>query len=385
MKRIIICIALIFAVMAPQAAFSADEGPIKLGYLAALTGEYAPYGVAEVNAAKMVVDEVNAAGGVLGRQLELVVYDTKSRPEDAVNAVRRMIESDKVVTIMGANSSSINLATGPLVENAKIPQIGTATTNPLVTVDEDGKVRQYSFRICFTDPYQGTIAAEFAKNTLAKDKAAVLHNVGLDYSQGLRQFFVENYTRLGGEVVAEEGYRDSDVDFRSQLSTIKNSGANILFLTGLGRDMALIVKQARELGMADLDIVGGDGYGEFMNDIAGNAMIGTFWITHTDLEEPNMVPIFKRYEEIYKEECKEFGNVTLAYDLASWVVDAIKRAGTAEGPAIAKELENTKDLQLKHVKLTMDPATHNPYNKPGIILKIGDDLRSHFFMKVEPK
>jgi branched-chain amino acid transport system substrate-binding protein len=371
--------------MAPQAAFSADEGPIKLGYLAALTGEYAPYGVAEVNAAKMVVDEVNAAGGVLGRQLELVVYDTKSRPEDAVNAVRRMIESDKVVTIMGANSSSINLATGPLVENAKIPQIGTATTNPLVTVDEDGKVRQYSFRICFTDPYQGTIAAEFAKNTLSKDKAAVLHNVGLDYSQGLRQFFVENYTRLGGKVVAEEGYRDSDVDFRSQLSTIKNSGANILFLTGLGRDMALIVKQARELGMADLAIVGGDGYGEFMNDIAGNAMIGTFWITHTDLEEPNMVPIFKRYEEIYKEECKEFGNVTLAYDLTSWVVDAIKRAGTAEGPAIAKELENTKDLQLKHVKLTMDPATHNPYNKPGIILKIGDDLRSHFFMKVEPK
>jgi branched-chain amino acid transport system substrate-binding protein len=385
MKRIIIRIALLFAIMAPQAAFAADDGPIKLGYLSALTGEYAPYGVAEVNAAKMVIDEVNAAGGVLGRQLELVVYDTKSRPEDAVNAVRRMIESDKVVTIMGANSSSINLATGPLVENAKIPQIGTATTNPLVTVDENGKVRQYSFRICFTDPYQGTIAAEFAANTLSKDKAAVLHNVGLDYSQGLRQFFVENYTKLGGKVVAEEGYRDSDVDFRSQLSTIKNSGANILFLTGLGRDMALIVKQARELGMADLAIVGGDGYGEFMNDIAGSAMIGTFWITHTDLEEPNMVPIFKRYEEIYKEECKEFGNVTLAYDLASWVVDAIKRAGTAEGPAIAKELENTKDLQLKHVKLTIDPATHNPYNKPGIILKIEDDLRSHFFMKVEPK
>jgi branched-chain amino acid transport system substrate-binding protein len=221
--------------------------------------------------------------------------------------------------------------------------------------------------------------------TLKKDKAAILHNVGSDYAQGLRQFFIENYTRLGGSIVAEEGYRDADVDFRAQLSTVKNSGANILFLPGMGKDMALIVKQARELGMADLTVVGGDGYGEFMNDIAGEAMIDTFWITHTDLDDPNMVPIFKRYEDVYKEECKEFGNVTLAYDLASWVVDAIKRAGVAEGPAIAKELENTKDLQLKHVKLTMDPETHNPYNKPGIILKIGEDLRSHFYMKVEPK
>jgi branched-chain amino acid transport system substrate-binding protein len=384
MKKLIPFIALVSVLMGSVAAFAA-EPPIKIGYLAGLTGEFAPYGIAESNASKMAVDEINKAGGILGRQLEVVVYDTKSRPEDAVNAVRRMIESDKVCVIMGANTSSVNLATAPLVERGKVPQIGTATTNPLVTVDEKGKVRPYSFRICFTDPYQGTIAAEFAFNSLKKNKAAILHNVGSDYAQGLREYFIESYKKLGGEIVVDEGYRDADVDFRAQLAIVQKSGANILFLPGLGRDMALIIKQARELGLKDLEIVGGDGYGEFMNDIAGQSMIGTYWITHTDMDDPDMAPVFKRYEEIYKEEAKEFGNVTLAYDLTYWVADAIKRAGSTDGTAIAKALEETKGLVLKHFTLTMDPATHNPLNKPGIILKIGDDNRSHYFATVEPK
>jgi branched-chain amino acid transport system substrate-binding protein len=371
------------SVLIASAAFAAE--PIKVGYLAGLTGEFAPYGIAESNAAKMAFDEINKEGGVLGRPLELVVYDTKSRPEDSVNAVRRMIENDGVCAIMGANTSSINLATAPLVDRAKIPQIGTATTNPLITVDEKGNLRPYSFRICFTDPYQGTIAAEFAKNSLKKDKAAILHNVGSDYAQGLREFFIENYTKLGGEIVTDEGYRDADVDFRAQLALVQRSGANVLFLPGLGRDMALIVKQAKELGITDIDIVGGDGYGEFMNDIAGDALIGTYWITHTNMEDQDMAPVFKRYEETFKEEAKEFGNVTLAYDLAYWVADAVGRAGSTDGTAVAKALEETKGLELKHFTLTMEPATHNPLNKPGIILKIGDDNRSHYFMTVEPK
>ncbi|MDR1482387.1 MAG: ABC transporter substrate-binding protein [Synergistaceae bacterium] len=383
MKKIVVLLALVFITILSSATFAAE--PIKIAYLAGLTGEFAPYGRAESNAAEMAVNEINKAGGVLGRPLELVIYDTKSRPEDAVNAVRRMIESDKVCVIMGANTSSINLATAPLVERGKVPQIGTATTNPLVTVDENGRVRPFSFRICFTDPYQGTIAAEFAKNTLGKEKAAVLHNIGSDYAQGLREYFIESYSKLGGQVVVDEGYRDADVDFRAQLALVQKSGANVLFLPGLGRDMALIIKQAREVGLNDLEIVGGDGYGEFMNDIAGQSMIGTYWITHTNMDDPNMAPVFKRYEETFNEEAKEFGNVTLAYDLTYWVADAIGRAGSTDGTAIAKAIEETKGLELKHFTLTMDPATHNPHNKPAIILKIGDDIRSHYFMTVEPK
>ena len=172
MKKILAVMAVIFILCSAGAALAAD--PIKVGYLAALTGDYAAYGITEVNMAKMVVGDVNAKGGVLGRPIELVIYDTKTRNEDAVNAVRRMIESDKVVAIIGANSSGINIATAPIVDKGKTPQISTVGTNPLVTVDNKGKVRPYSFRICFTDPYQGALAAELAMTTLKKDKAAIL-------------------------------------------------------------------------------------------------------------------------------------------------------------------------------------------------------------------
>jgi branched-chain amino acid transport system substrate-binding protein len=134
-----------------------------------------------------------------------------------------------------------------------------------------------------------------------------------------------------------------------------------------------------------LKVVGGDGYGEFMIDIAGDALVGTYWITHVNYYDPNMRSIFAEYQEVYKEEAKEFGNVTLAYDLSKWVANAIERAGAAEGPAIAKALEETKGLKLTHFTLTIDPANHNPLNKPGIILTIGEDLKSGFFKEVAPE
>lgn len=383
LKKILAVMEVVFILAASGVALAAD--PIKIGYLAALTGDYAVYGQTEVNMAQMVVGDINKEGGVLGRPLELIVYDTKTRNEDAVNAVRRMIENDKVVAIIGANTSGINIATAPIVDRGKVPQIGTLSTNPLVTVTPKGKVRPYSFRICFTDPYQGALGAELAMTTLGKDKAAVLYNVGSDYAHGLREFFIKNYQGLGGKIVSNEGYRESDVDFRAQLTKVKNSGANVLFLPGMGKDMALIIKQARELGLKDITIIGCDGYGEFMNEIAGNAMRGTYWINHTYLEDPVMAPIFARYKQVYKDDCKEFVNGTMAYDATHWLVDAVKRAGKAEGPAIAKALEQTKNLKLNHAVLTINPADHNPINKAGIILVIGDDLRAKFFRKVEPK
>jgi len=382
LKKVLAVLTVLFVICVSGAAFAAE--PIKIGYLAALTGDFAAYGITEVNMAKLVVGDVNAKGGVLGRPLELVVYDTKTRNEDAVNAVRRMIESDKVVAIVGANSSGINIATAPIVNKGKVPQISTVGTNPLVTVDNKGNVRPYSFRICFTDPYQGALAADLAMTDLKKDKAAILYNVGSDYAQGLREYFIKSYKALGGKIVADEGYRDTDVDFRAQLTKVKSSGANVLFLPGMGKDMALIIKQAKELGL-NVTIIGGDGYGEFMNEIAGDAMKGTYWINHTYLEDPNMAPIFARYKKVYKDDCKEFVNGTMAYDAMYWLVDAIKRAGKAEGPAIAKALENTKNLKLNHATLTIDPKDHNPVKKAGVILKVGDDLKAKFYKKVQPK
>ena len=382
MRKVLALLALIIVVFAAGTAMAAE--PIKIGYLAALTGDYAQYGITEVNMAKLVVGDINAKGGILGRKIELIPYDTKTRNEDAVNAVRRMIESDKVCAIVGANSSGINIATAPIVAKGKTPQISTVGTNPFVTVDNKGKVRPYSFRICFTDPYQGALAADLAYNDLKKTKAAILYNVGSDYAQGLREFFVKDYEKLGGKIVADEGFRETDVDFRAQLTTIKNSGADLLFLPGMGKDMALAIKQAQELGLK-ATIIGGDGYAEFMNEIAGPAMKGTFWVNHTYLDDPEMAPIFARYKEVYKDDCKEFVNGTMAYDAMYWLIDAIKRAGKADGQAIAKALEETKGLKLHHATLTIDPATHNPINKAGMILKVGDDLKTKNYKKVEPK
>lgn len=382
MKKVLLTLMLVFVLCAAGSAFAAE--PIKIGYLAALTGDYAAYGITEVNMAKMVVGDINAKGGVLGRQIELVVYDTKTRNEDAVNAVRRMIESDNVCAILGANSSGINIATAPIVDKGHTPQISTVGTNPMVTVDGKGKVRPYSFRICFTDPYQGALAADLAKNDLKKDKAAILYNVGSDYAQGLREYFKKSYEKVNGKIVADEGYRETDVDFRAQLTKVKTSGANVLFLPGMGKDMALIIKQAQELELK-ITIIGGDGYGEFMNEIAGDAMKGTYWINHTYLDDPGMAPVFKRYKDVYKDDCKEFVNGTMAYDATKWLLDAIKRAGKADGPAIAKALETTKGLKLTHATLTINPEDHNPLNKAGIILKVDDNLKTQFYKKVEPK
>ncbi len=374
----------------------AAQKEVKVGYLTALTGDYAGYGQTELKSAQLAVEEINKAGGVNGRPIKLVPYDWRTRAEDAVNAVRRMIGEDKVVAIVGANASGANIATAPIVNKEGVPQIGTVSTNPLVTVDEKGKVRPFSFRICFTDPYQGKLLANLAVTKLGKKKGAMLYDVASDYSQGLRQFCMEDFAKLGGKMVADEAYKGGqDVDFRAQLTKIRESGADVMFLPGMGKEMALIIKQARELGLKDLVIMGGDGYADFMYEIAGPALVGTYWVNHTSLEDPGMQPFFKAYKAKFKDECKEFVNGVLAYDSMYWLADAMKKVakkdpkimddGKAFSAAIAKELENTKALKLHHATLSVDPKDHNPMNKTGVVLKVMDDGKAHFFTRIQPK
>jgi branched-chain amino acid transport system substrate-binding protein len=316
--------------------------------------------------------------------IELVPYDFRTRAEDAVNAVRRMIEEDKVSAIVGANGSGINIATAAVVNRAGVPQIGTVSTNPYVTVDESGKVRPYSFRICFTDPYQGKLIAYFSAHELGRLKAAILYDVGNDYSQGLREFFMKSYGEYGGEVVADLGFRGGqDVDFRAQLTEIRDSGADVLVLPNMGKEMALIMKQARELGMDEIVFVGGDGYGEFMWEIAGDAMEESYWINHVAPEDPAMQPFFTAYKEKYNDECKEFVNGILAYDAIYLVADAIKRAGSTDPKAIAEALAATENLELHHAVITMDEF-HNPKDKDGVVL-VARDGHGQFYKKIKPE
>lgn len=384
MKRV--CVLGVFLVMFVSflagPAFAADT--VKIGYLAALTGDWAAYGQTELKSAQLAVEEINSAGGVNGMKIELVPYDFRTRAEDAVNAVRRMIEEDKVSAIVGANGSGINIATAAVVNKAGVSQIGTVSTNPFVTMDESGKVRPYSFRICFTDPYQGKLIAYFSARELGRLKAAILYDVGNDYSQGLREFFMESYGNYGGKVVADLGFRGGqDVDFRAQLTEIRKSGADVLVLPNMGKEMALIMKQARELGMDEIVFVGGDGYGEFMWEIAGDAMENSYWINHVAPEDPAMQPFFASYREKYNDECKEFVNGILAYDAMYLVADAIKRANSTDPKAIRDALEKTENLELHHAVITMDEF-HNPKDKDGVVL-VAKDGRGQFFKKIKPE
>ena len=378
---VLLCVIGLFVVGFSVSAVEAAP-PIRIGQIVAITGAHAAYGQAERDAVEMAVAEINAAGGVLGRQIELIVYDNRTRPEDTVNAVRRLVEDDRVSAIIGPNGSGMHIAAAPIIASARIPQIGTLPTNPRVTVDEDGNTRPFNFRICFIDPYQGAVIAYFAAKKLGRLNAAILYDVSSEYSEGLREFFVQRYRQYGGTILADEGYRGGDVDFRAQLTNIANSGAEVLILPNLGHDMALIMKQARELGMSDIIFIGGDAYGEFMWDIAGEALEGSFWVSHVAPDDEALAPFFENFRNRFGRECSEFMNGVLAYDVVYWLADAITRAGSDDPEAIRDALASTRDLQLLHATITMDEQ-HNPKDKDAVIL-IATGGMGRFYTRVSP-
>ena len=374
--------ALVFVLCVMAAPALAVE-PIKIGEIATVTGDFAAYGVAEVEAVKIAVEEINAAGGILGRPVEVVMYDCRTRQEDMVNAARRLIEQDKVCVAIGPSGSGLCIAAAPVFNRGQVAHIGTLPTNPLVTVDEDGKVRPYNFRICFLDPYQGSMIAVFASKELGKKKAGVLYDVSSDYSHGLREFFIASFKEYGGEIVADEGHRAEDVDFRAQLTTIKEANPDVLIFPTMGKCLPLAIKQARDLGI-EVPIVGGDGYGDFMWEVAGDAMRETYWVSHVDRYDPVLEDFFNKYEEQTGTECMEFMNAIMAYDCVYWAKDAIERAGSDDPVKIRDALEETKDLKLLHATLTMDEF-HNPKDKEGIILRSDIEKQKAIFMlRIKP-
>lgn len=379
-KSMVFLTAFLLFVAAPAAASDA----IRVGEIATVTGDFAAYGVAEVESVKIAVEEINAAGGVLGRKLEVVMYDCRTRQEDMVNAARRLVEQDKVVAVIGPSGSGLCIAAAPIFNRGKVAHLGTLPTNPLVTVDEAGKVRPYNFRICFLDPYQGRMMAYFAAKDLNASKAAVLYDVSSDYSQGQREFFVKGFKEFGGKIVADEGFRGEDVDFRSQLTNIKEKKPDVLIFPFMGKALPLAVKQARELGIKTV-IVGGDGYGDFMWEVAGDALGDTYWVSHVDRYDPTLKDFFEKYRKEAGTECQEFMNAVMAYDCVYWLKDAIERAGSDDPVKVRDALEATANLELLHCVLTMDEF-HNPKDKDGVMLKCDpEQKKALFFKKVRPE
>ncbi|MCX7786265.1 MAG: ABC transporter substrate-binding protein, partial [Spirochaetes bacterium] len=343
----------------------------KIGHTVALTGPNATWGQSEANALKMAIEKINAAGGVLGKKLEVIAYDNRADRLEAVNVAKRLIEQDKVVAIIGPAQSGVTNAIREVNNSAKVPVIATTATNPKVTVGDDGKVVPYTFRVCFIDPFQGTVAAQFALKDLKAKTAAVLYDVGDDYSQFLAKYFVEAFTKGGGKITANEAFRSGELDFRAQLGKIKAGKPDVLFIPTMQKEAALAAKQARDLGIT-ATFMGGDGWASpDLIDLAGPAIEGAYFVNIAALEDPAIQDFIKEYKARYNAD-PVLPNPLMAYDAALWLADAIKRAGSTDGEKLKAALESTKDLPVLTGKLTIDPATHNPLNKPATIQQVKD-------------
>lgn len=294
---------------------------IVVGEFASLTGGTASFGQSSHKGTVMAIDEINANGGLLGKKVRLVTEDDQSKAGEPATVVRKMISRDRVVAILGEVASSRSLEAAPIAQAAKIPMISPASTNPKVT-----EVGDYIFRICFIDPFQGTVLSKFA---LAKGwkRAAILTDVKQDYSVGLSQFFKEHFTQNGGTIVSEQSYSSGDKDFKAQLTSIKGTNPEVIVASGYYTESGLIALQARELGL-NVPLLGGDGWDSpSLVEVGGKAMEGNFFSNHFSAEDeaPIIQDFLKRYRARNNEDADAM--VALGYDSAMLLADSIKRAG----------------------------------------------------------
>jgi branched-chain amino acid transport system substrate-binding protein len=371
--RIFVSLMLVSVLLSALLAGCAPAKPetIKVGNLVALTGPSATWGQSENNALMLAVEKINAAGGVAGKQIEVIAYDSRADKLEAVNVVKRMVEQDKVVAIIGPGQSGVANAVKEVNNSAKVPLIATTATNPTVTVADDGSVVPYTFRTCFIDPFQGTVAAQFSLKDLGATKAATLYDVGDEYSQFLSKYFIEAFEKGGGTIVAAEAFRSGELDFRAQLGKIKAGEPDVIFIPTMQKEAALAAKQARDLGIT-ADLIGGDGWGSpDIFELSGGAIEGGYFVNLAAMEDPLIQDWLVEYRAKFNAD-PVLPNPIMAVDAMMWLADALERTNGVGGEALMKALEETKDLQVLTGVLTMDPKTHNPLNKPAVIQQCVD-------------
>jgi branched-chain amino acid transport system substrate-binding protein len=339
---------------------------IKVGLVVPLTGDVKTFGESARNGAMLAFDEQNAAGGINGRTLRVIASDDKNDPTEAANAGAKLIDMDQVVAIVGSVSSKCSSPLSDKCQSSKIPMITPTSTNPKVTVGEDGKRKDYVFRACFIDPFQGTVGARFALDNLKAKTAAVLYDVGNDYSKGLADFFKSSFEQGGGKVVAFESYAKDDVDFSALLTKIRVAGPDVLFLPDYYNKVGLIAKQARQLGLK-ATFLGGDGWdSDDMVKIAGDAIYGGYFTNHYSPDDPR--PEVQQWVEKYK---AKYGSrpdalATLGYDAALLLIDAIKKSPGAKPDEIRDALQATKDFPCVSGNITFD-TNGNPIKSAAVL------------------
>jgi branched-chain amino acid transport system substrate-binding protein len=353
------------------------DDEILIGHFASMTGETATFGTSTDEGIRLALDEINTSGGVLGRQIKVITEDDQSKAEEAVTAVQKLINQDHCIAILGEVASSRSIAAAPVAQRAHIPMLSPASTNPDVTKKGD-----YIFRCCFIDPFQGAAMANYAMDDLKFTKFAVLRDVKSDYSVGLRQFFSDVVVKRGGKIVSDESYSAGDVDFKAQLTDIKRQSPQAIYVPGYYNDVALICRQARELGIT-CPLMGGDGWDSDKTfQIGGDAVNGCYFTNHYSPEEnrPAVKEFITAYKAKYHDKVPD-AMAILGYDAMRLMADAIARAGDMTGKKIRDALADTKDFPGASGSITID-ADRNA-QKAIVILKI-DGGKTHFVGSVDP-
>ena len=369
MRKLVLLAALMALACKPgpgrESRTAASGGEIPIGVYGALTGGEAAFGTSTVNGVRLAAEEINAAGGVLGRKIRLFVEDDQGRPEEAASVVTKLITSDNVIALVGENSSSQSLAAAPIAQSNGVPMVSPSSTNPTVTEKGD-----FIFRVCFTDPYQGKALAMFVSDKLKVTSAAILVDKKNDYSVGLAEVFRKEFGAKGGKIVAEQSYSGGDAEFRPQLTAIKAKKPAVVFIPGFYTDAGQIAIQARDLGL-NVPLIGGDGWDSpTVIEIGGKAVENSYFSDHYFVGDPR--PVVQRFvEEMKKRHGKNpEATAALGYDALKIIVAAIHRAGSLDGKAIRDQIAATKDYEGVSGTITMG-ADRNPI-KPVAMIEIAN-------------
>jgi branched-chain amino acid transport system substrate-binding protein len=349
-------------------AGSSVTGTLQVGHFACLTGSTAMFGQTTEKGVRLAEDEINRAGG--GLQVKVQTLDDASQKEQAVPVVTRLISQYGANAIVGEVASSRSIAAAPIADSRQVPMVSPSSTNPDVTVDPRTKqTHPYVFRVCFTDPFQGAVIAQFVRNNLKLSKAAVLKDVKNAYSVGLADGFRKRFTELDGQLVAEEAYAEGDKDFHSQLTRIQGQSPEVLIVPGYYNDAGLIVQQARTLGLK-VPIVGGDGWDSpTLTQGSEKYFTDCYFSNHFSPEEkrPGVQAFVDTYKAKYPGELPNALSA-LGYDAVKLLVDAVRRAKTMERGALKDALAATKDYAGVTGQITID-AQHNAI-KPAVVVRV---------------
>jgi branched-chain amino acid transport system substrate-binding protein len=342
-----------------------STGPILVGYYGDLSGRTSSFGQSTKNGVEMAADEINKAGGINGRTVQIITEDDQGEPNKAATVVTKLINQDKVQAILGEVASSNSLAAAPKAQEAKVPMISPSSTNPAVT-----QVGDYIFRVCFIDPFQGEVMAKFSANNLKAKRAAILYDFNSDYSRGLYQFFKRSFTSLGGQIVSEQSYTQGDRDFSGQLTAIRSVNPDVIYVPGYYGEVGVISNQTKQLGIK-APLLGGDGWdAPQLWQLGGASLNGNYISNHYSVDDPS--PAIQKFVADYKARFNILPDAlaALGYDSMKVLADAIKRAGTTENAKLRDAIAQTKGFAGVTGTITIDQDRNAV--KPAVVLKLQD-------------